>query len=842
MSNRNVLTIVVCGILWPLLVSAAPAAEGPAWQNLAEGVGADRPGGVLFWAAEMKKAIWVGPAGEEKPQPCVRVYDPDQKTWSTLAATGPAGRGFHPYYQAIFDPGSACVFCLSGGNVLYRFNVNDKAWTALPPAPELEGLSWHVMAADGAGKIVVIGSDKKADNIGWTRTAIYDIAADKWSLLPLPSADVVQAHRHLVALKEAVIDLGGYTRLAWYRDPAGEGTQAERQALVQRCAAIKKMDQAENFAAAGVDAVAELIGKKQLLDALKATRELQRKIEETAERQYPVPCSRRNSPLAYDPKNKVYVLFGGDHEDYLMNDTWVLDPAKGWRRAAPKSAPSPRGGHALIGLAGGGVLLCEGYLQATGTDYGSRPYSYVLPVQTWRYDPAGDRWDLLGSWTPPKQDGDAVPPPVGHFYGYASQYFSPPALAEVRPGQLLLAAQPARTWYLGWKNFPARVWSLDLSAARADEAGAAQLAQPPNQRLYRGGIFSAAFCEVADPPKPTGLDELPENRWVRLPAPPRNPLSGCRQRDWGTCVWDGDREQILHWGGGHCVRSDSPVAHYSPVSGRVVEGFDADEPYGANGGGGFDSSILNRPWVGPHNYNHYCYDPKCKMLVSGRGYLYDPSRMDWVRMERFELPYEFNWGSTVLEGSPHGTVAWARRKNSEWAGLWLLDREKGWSELEQGDVKKLFAPYCDSHGMVYDSKRDRMVLGGVGATYGKIAGGKLMAYDFKARTLQTITPENLPAGAARNSREMAYVDHADWILIGSHHRAGDKEKGKPYTRVYDCGKNKYFLLDAGEVADGHSCGWMYDAKRKLAYVFSFRGEAWAMKINPQTAKLVETAE
>ena len=29
---------------------------------------------------------------------------------------------------------------------------------------------------------------------------------------------------------------------------------------------------------------------------------------------------------------------------------------------------------------------------------------------------------------------------------------------------------------------------------------------------------------------------------------------------------------------------------------------------------------------------------------------------------------------------------------------------------------------------------------------------------------------------------------------------------------------------------------MYDAKRQLAYVFSFRGEAWAIKINPQTAK------
>ena len=122
-----------------------------------------------------------------------------------------------------------------------------------------------------------------------------------------------------------------------------------------------------------------------------------------------------------------------------------------------------------------------------------------------------------------------------------------------------------------------------------------------------------------------------------------DPCRGCRQRDWGTSVWDSDRDQVLLWGGGHCVRSASVVAHYSPASGRIVEGYDADEPYGANGGGGYDSSLLNRPWVSAHNYNHYAYDPKCKLLVSGRGYLYDPARMDWLRLERIPLPFAFNW-------------------------------------------------------------------------------------------------------------------------------------------------------------------------------------------------------
>jgi hypothetical protein len=46
-----------------------------------------------------------------------------------------------------------------------------------------------------------------------------------------------------------------------------------------------------------------------------------------------------------------------------------------------------------------------------------------------------------------------------------------------------------------------------------------------------------------------------------------------------------------------------------------------------------------------------------------------------------------------------------------------------------------------------------------------------------------------------------------------------------------------FLLDAGDVPSGHSTGWMYDAKRKLVYVFTFRGEAWALRVNPATARL-----
>ncbi|MBN2473654.1 MAG: hypothetical protein JXB62_03525 [Pirellulales bacterium] len=806
------------------------------WTWVADGRTGDRVGSVLLYASDRKQMLLVGP---DENALFVQAFDPATQTWSELATAAPSVQGaIHPYYQAAYDPGSKTVYCLSGGPVLYSLSLAEKTWTAHPPAPELEGLSWHTMACDTiGGQLVVLGADKQADNLGWCRTVVYDIAAGKWSRLEVTDTNVVRQHRELVAAKEAVIDLVGRIRLAWYRDPAGVGTAAELAALGRRCAALETMARMDEFGG-DIGAVADLLAGGKTLDALKSARAVQRKIEQTAEVRYPVPCARRNSPLAFDETNQVFVLFGGDHEDYLMNDTWVLDLAKeSWRRSQPDKVPSPRAGHALCGLPGcGRVALYEGYVQTSGTDYGAVPYAPLDPCQLWCFDPKADRWDLMASWPLPGKDELTMPAPLGFFDGYASQWFCPPPLAADTNDLLVLAAHRCGPWSWQWKR-PCETWAMTLEPAPPDAAGREELGVAPDQRLYRSGAFVAEFCEVAAEPNPTNLDRLPANRWVRLPDPPRNPCRGCRQRDWGTCIWDSDRDQVLHWGGGHCVRSASTVAHYSPASGRIVEGFDADEPYGANGGGGFDSSLFNRPWVSAHNYNHYAYDPKCKLLVSGRGYLYDPERMDWLRSEPMPLPFAFAWHHTCVEASAHGAVAWANRKGTEQFGLWLFDRDRGWIDLEPKG--KLFEPYCDAHGMVYDSKRDRMLLGGVGGGYDKLSNGTLLAFDFATGALDTVAPENPEPARTHNAREMAYVVHADWVLIGELCRPGGQSDAPGYTRVYDCRRNKMFLLDAGDVPSGHSTGWMYDARRKLAYVFTFRGEAWAMKIDPATAVLVE---
>ena len=39
---------------------------------------------------------------------------------------------------------------------------------------------------------------------------------------------------------------------------------------------------------------------------------------------------------------------------------------------------------------------------------------------------------------------------------------------------------------------------------------------------------------------------------------------------------------------------------------------------------------------------------------------------------------------------------------------------------------------------------------------------------------------------------------------------------------------------------GHSQGWQYDPKRRLVFVLSVTGEAWALRLDPEKAQLLDT--
>ena len=188
MLSRTCAAVILTAML-PVRTARPAELAADRWTMITEGHGSHGPGAVLLWEPEMRKALLVGSA--------VASFDPAKGEWGDFSsARPPERRGINPYYQTVYDEESRTVYCLSGGTALYSFALAEKAWKKHPPAPELEDLSWLTAALDRKGRrIVVVGSDKRVENVGWTRTVICDIATGKWATLSLPGEDVVKTHR-----------------------------------------------------------------------------------------------------------------------------------------------------------------------------------------------------------------------------------------------------------------------------------------------------------------------------------------------------------------------------------------------------------------------------------------------------------------------------------------------------------------------------------------------------------------------------------------------------------------------------------------------------------------------
>lgn len=96
--------------------------------------------------------------------------------------------------------------------------------------------------------------------------------------------------------------------------------------------------------------------------------------------------------LVYDEKTKLYVLFGGDHLDYLTNDTWVFDPEqRRWFLRETGDAPPPRANHRLETTGDGTIRMTGGYTYSSSTDYVGGQYT-DLNDGDWTYNIEKNTW------------------------------------------------------------------------------------------------------------------------------------------------------------------------------------------------------------------------------------------------------------------------------------------------------------------------------------------------------------------------------------------------------------------------------------------------------------------
>jgi hypothetical protein len=505
------------------------------------------------------------------------------------------------------------------------------------------------------------------------------------------------------------------------------------------------------------------------------------------------PPPRALSPIVYEPKRGVYVLFGGDHLDYLMNDTWVFDPKqRRWLERHPSAgAPPPRANHTLEAPGDGTVVVSGGYAYASNTDYCGGQY-VDLDDGKWEYHVPADHWS----------------PDSGNTSSNIRTYRAGP----FRPKYFLLRRPPE---------------------------GVA-----PPYGLQVGPLPDAAAQEKV-------LASLPINQWILL-EPPRVPRLN---RDWGTVRLDPDHDMILVWSGGHSAHGGTDVLHYHLSTNRWELPYPVEFPLGqlyANTRYPDGFNFNRRPWVTGHTYQSYEYDPLSKrLLFTGRPtytYLYDPEVAEWVGRagKPPDMIYNSCFYTLTLCATPRGVICWGQGPRRERGRIHRYDKRKGWIAVElKGDLPE---PRVDHSTLGYDSRRDRLLL--LCCDYGKKPNGQVWELDLATMAARPLNPVNMAAAAGKAYQidRVCYVPDADLMLLCTLLPGGDGDLRRHVA--YDCERNQWVSLRLNHETDKRgplaptavrrSVGLVYDARRKLIWgvdtnrvrVFVLRFDAKEAGIEP----------
>jgi len=141
-----------------------------------------------------------------------------------------------------------------------------------------------------------------------------------------------------------------------------------------------------------VTGAASALEKGASAEAVEALWNAQVALEKAAELLDAEPGARALSPVVWEPKHKVFVLFGGDHLDFLRNDLWLFDPAKQrWEARLAANAPPPRANHKLEATGDGKIKISGGYTYYNNIWYMGPPYQLHEDGE-WTYDLATNTW------------------------------------------------------------------------------------------------------------------------------------------------------------------------------------------------------------------------------------------------------------------------------------------------------------------------------------------------------------------------------------------------------------------------------------------------------------------
>jgi len=886
------MTRCVAAAVAVLVSVCAFAAELPAnqWVKLSEGgIGPKFSPGMLY-SPKLKRFVLIGGAIGRYPTGGPFPYDvlsaapgggvwrnefPQGSGWTPKVgpAIVPAWKGYRfstkdekgnvrphmrhtvMYNQYCLDTDGNCVWAIIADHTM-RLDLATMKWEDLGYKGTPRGLKWAAMCYDPANKEVVLfgGAHKQPQSEG--QTWLFSTVERKWRKLELTSEildplrrDVVRFRLRtrgvLAALRNryhrtegagaARVDLGPpLTRLTkefndWLSVKLGRALTKDRASSRLLADPGRK----SMFANTLLHQVSGLFSKGLTPFLLRQCAWAAHTLGEVEATLSVQPPPRLMAPMVLDPKAKKIVMFGGDRWDHLCRDTWAYDcRTRTWSWRQVTLAPPPRAGHAMLYLPKSGkVLLFGGYTYRTSMSYCTNLYQ-AAPFEMWTYDVGKNEWQ------PVKHAGRAAPL-VSHV-GRA-----PVGVAAAVSGddivQVIGLGKTLGTWACQVDPVP-------------DPAAEKRHREETQLFVNRGLSFDPNwFDEAVKTAKPevvaAKLAALPTNKWVAM-SPPKRLFN----RDWGTQIFDFDRDQILHWTGGHSAYCGTAPAHYSVKLNRWSIGFAPELPmehtYSAGVGGTAPASTFTGRPFAPHTYKSYCYDPLTKKLVwlhESKAWVYDPDRREWEAGPK-RTPFYAERHTTVACPTPHGIAAWAvpagKGVYHGWRGMWLLtELAKGeWKTLVKPDKTSLFpTAYGDRHGMCYDAKRDRLYL----FHFGLKDKHKIAVYDFKTAKAEVIEPKGgkgFPASASVG-REPVYVPEQDVVFLASGAKDG------PVTLLYDPAANAWLKMEPTFDKDskgrpirpshGVSTGVMWDPNRKCLWASDARGQVYVMKFDRAAAQVTE---
>jgi len=760
--------------------------------------------------------------------------------------------GFAAYSQYAFDSDRNRLLAYTH-NRLIEYDPVARTWKELAPGTpsgDEHKLWWGSLCYDAHNKeLLLFGGNNGPSEFNDTRTWAYSPAGGQWRRIEC-GGDLVKGFDAKVrAIHEQAVALHGAYCNRYFKTELPENakgsldesakklavaTEAMRKGIEGKGSGYAKT-QCER-AAAELDAAAALaakLGDEASPETIKAALALSRTLWSARCALMSEPPPRAHSQMAYDPATKKIILFGGDRLDMLYADTWVYDGAtRAWEERRPEVSPSPRAGHAMLRLpASGKLVLLGGYRFDSDTGYWG-PLYRQLPVQAWTYDIAANRWQLIKDWGKP----------VPSFMGSKGANM----VAAASDEDVILALSNERRGERGTTV----TLACKLDASQPDAAGTEKLGVRSGSVEWRVGPYDPDWYLDGPPPDEAAfqarLAAVPANTWTivtdkstRLPK---------QNRDWGTAVYDTDRQAIYRWSGGHSAHCGSDIPVFSMRTGQYHIKYPPAFPLeniGSCGSQPSRATFLGQPWISAHSYHSYAYDPVSrKVLCCGHesfSFAYDPESGTWTHNPQPKGMREDNYYTLTLCSTPTGPYAWTR-----FGTLFRYDAGgREWSEVKVSG-EKLPGTRCDESGMCYDSKRGRLIL-----THPSLQGD-LLAVDLKTLTAAKLSPHGMAEAAAGGIflRETCYDAANDCVFVLTRHSLR-KDPESPWWPVYNCQKNAWVNVKITGVGDanrgkpgppkwdGCSNGLMYDPLRKLILAVDTSSVVYALHLNPNSTQAAE---